>query len=86
MNHLAFLPRTAMLVLRVIFASLALISSAVGAAPSAYKRGGCDNPSVRKEWRAFNSQEKAAWIQAVNVRVQLTVLTAAGSSSKRRLL
>ena len=71
-----------MLVLRVLFASLALISSAVGAPSSAYKRGGCYNPSVRKEWRSFSSQEKAAWIQAVNVRVQLTVMTAAGSKPR----
>jgi hypothetical protein len=69
-HRLASLPRTAMLVLRVLFASLALISSAVGA-PSAHKRGECHNPSVRREWRAFSSQEKAAWIQAVNVRVKL---------------
>lgn len=84
MNRLASLPRTIMLVLRVLFASLALISSAVGAPSSAFKRGGCDNPSVRREWRAFSSQEKAAWIQAVLVRVQFTVPTAAWS--KRRLL
>ena len=37
----------------------------VAAAPSA-----CTKPSVRKEWRALEAQEKAAWIKAVNVHLE----------------
>ncbi|KAI9447354.1 Di-copper centre-containing protein [Lactarius psammicola] len=51
-----------MLVHRVLFVSLAIISSAVGA-PS---KKACTKPSVRKEWRAFSAKEKAAWIKATN--------------------
>jgi len=54
-----------MLVLRVLFASLAIISSTFGT-PSTHKGGACSNPPVRREWRAFTSQEKAAWIRAIN--------------------
>ena len=27
----------------------------------------CTEPAIRKEWRAFNPEEKAEWIRAVNV-------------------
>jgi hypothetical protein len=26
-------------------------------------------PAVRREWRAFSTEEKAEWIRAVNVRI-----------------
>ena len=71
----SILPRLAMLVLRILFVSLAIISSVVGA-PSAYKKGACTEPSVRKEWRAFSTCEKVAWIRAVNVRVKRILLSA----------
>ncbi|KAI9436424.1 Di-copper centre-containing protein [Lactarius indigo] len=51
-----------MLALRVLFVSLAIASSVVGA----LSKKSCTKPSVRKEWRAFSTQEKAAWIRAVN--------------------
>ncbi|KAF8259519.1 Di-copper centre-containing protein [Lactarius quietus] len=59
-----------MLVLRVLFVSFAFISPAIGVlqAPYAHKhtKNACTKPSVRKEWRAFTIDEKAAWIRAVN--------------------
>lgn len=51
-----------MLILSVLSIFLAVIPLVVGIP--------CTNPSVRKEWRAFNTQEKTAWIQAVTVRVK----------------
>ena len=29
----------------------------------------CTKPAVRREWRAFNTEEKAEWIRAVNVGI-----------------
>ena len=29
----------------------------------------CTEPAIRKEWRAFSTEEKAEWIRAVNVRI-----------------
>ncbi len=63
-----------MLVLRVLFVSLAIISSVVGGS-STHKKKDCTKPSVRKEWRAFSAKEKAEWIRSVNVRVKHTILT-----------
>jgi hypothetical protein len=55
-----------MLILDILIALVALWSvpsvSCIGRA--------CTNPAVRREWRAFSVQEKAAWIQAVNVRTR----------------
>ena len=65
--------RSAMLVLRVLSISLAIISSVVGA-PYTHEKA-CTKPSVRKEWRAFSAREKAAWIRAINVRVKYIMLT-----------
>ena len=33
----------------------------------------CSNPSVRREWRALSTDEKAEWIWAVKVRICLSV-------------
>jgi hypothetical protein len=29
----------------------------------------CTEPAIRKEWRAFTTEEKAEWIRAVKVRI-----------------
>ena len=34
----------------------------------------CTNPSVRREWRMFSTDEKAGWISAVKVGLDLPVL------------
>jgi hypothetical protein len=60
-----------MLALGVLFVSLAIIS--VVGAPYAPQNEACTRPSVRREWRAFSNRDKAAWIQAVNVR-DITIL------------
>ena len=31
----------------------------------------CENPSVRREWRQFSTEEKAEWISAVKVSAPL---------------
>lgn len=56
-----------MLVLKVFSVSLAILCSVVGA-PSTLEKKACIKPTVRKEWRALNTQEKTEWIRAVNVR------------------
>lgn len=66
-----------MLAIRVLFVSLAIISSVVGT-PYPHHNKACTGPSVRKEWRAFSTREKAAWIRAVNVSVKhITILMSA---------
>ncbi|KAI0291784.1 Di-copper centre-containing protein [Multifurca ochricompacta] len=54
-----------MLVHRILSVSLAVLCSAAGVSSSHPKKT-CTKPAVRKEWRAFNSHEKEAWIRAVN--------------------
>ena len=34
-----------------------------------YEKWTCTKPAIRREWRAFTSEEKADWIRAVNVRI-----------------
>ena len=58
-----------MLAIRVLFVSLAIISAVIGT-PYPPQNKVCTRPSVRKEWRAFSTREKAAWIRAVNVSVK----------------
>lgn len=62
-----------MLDLGVLCIFFAIISSVVSTP--------CIKPSVRKEWRALSTREKAAWIRAINVRVKHTAQT---SATKRR--
>ena len=30
--------------------------------------GGCENPSVRREWRSISEAERKEWVDAVKVR------------------
>ncbi|KAH8976448.1 Di-copper centre-containing protein [Lactarius deliciosus] len=53
-----------MLVPKVVVVVFAIILSIIGALSK--KACQCTKPSVRREWRAFSAQEKAAWIRAVN--------------------
>jgi len=48
-----------------VFSFFLTLVLSLAAAPSP-----CIKPSVRKEWRALEAQEKAAWIKAVNVRLK----------------
>ena len=36
---------------------------------SYYDPCSCTKPAVRREWRAFSTEEKAEWIRAVNVSI-----------------
>jgi tyrosinase len=56
-----------MFVRSTFFAALAILWSVVGVSCSYYSRP-CADPAVRREWRAFSTEEKAEWIRAVNVR------------------
>ncbi|KAI0277803.1 hypothetical protein BGY98DRAFT_1176911 [Russula aff. rugulosa BPL654] len=51
---------------RTLSVVLVFIWSAVGVSCSYGNKGPCTNPVVRKEWRAFSTNEKAEWIRAVN--------------------
>src|SRR6267154_1295447 len=33
----------------------------------------CTKPTVRREWRAFSTEEKAEWIRAINVRIDTLI-------------
>ena len=43
----------------------------IGTAATSARAALCENPSVRKEWRALSVDERAEWIEAVNVRLCL---------------
>jgi hypothetical protein len=34
-----------------------------------YEKCTCTKPAIRREWRAFTTEEKAEWIRAINVRI-----------------
>ncbi len=55
---------------RTLSVALVIIWSAVSVSCS-YGKGPCKKPAIRKEWRAFRTEEKAEWIRAVNVRVNI---------------
>ncbi|KAI0248310.1 Di-copper centre-containing protein [Lactifluus subvellereus] len=54
-----------MLVLRVFSVALVVLWSALGVSCS-YQKCACTKPAVRREWRAFSTEEKEDWIRAVN--------------------
>jgi tyrosinase len=56
-----------MLILRLFSLALATFWSAVDQ-PYPEQIRSCTKPAIRREWRAFNTHEKAEWIRAVNVR------------------
>jgi hypothetical protein len=58
-----------MFVHKVFSVALAILSSAVVVSCSydPYPSP-CTEPEIRREWRAFSTEEKAEWIRAVNVR------------------
>ena len=60
-----------MLVLRIFSVALVVLWSALGVSCS-YQKGPCIKPAIRREWRVFSTEEKAAWIRAVNVRTRHT--------------
>ena len=47
--------------------SLVILCSLANVSCSYYPRT-CAEPAVRREWRAFSTEEKAEWIRAINVR------------------
>ena len=50
----------------VFLALLLTFLTTVYAAPAA-KKGGCENPLVRREWRALSEGERKEWADAVKV-------------------
>jgi hypothetical protein len=38
-----------------------------------YDPSPCTKPAVRREWRAFSTEEKAEWIRAINVRIDTLI-------------
>jgi hypothetical protein len=58
---------------KALSVALAIFWSAVGVS-CFYDPYPCTKPSVRREWRAFSTKEKAEWIRAINVRSE-TLLT-----------
>ena len=65
---------------RTLAVALVIIWSAVGVSCS-YGKGPCTKPVVRKEWRAFSTEQKAEWISAVNVRMRIPLTLAAHSEA-----
>ena len=52
----------------------------IGTAVASVRATLCENPSVRREWRALSVDERAEWIEAVNVRLSLSSFRAPSSS------
>ena len=53
---------------KLLSVSLAFFWSALAVSCS-YEKCLCTKPAIRREWRAFTTEEKAEWIRAVNVRI-----------------
>ena len=53
---------------KLLSVSLAFFWSALAVSCS-YEKCPCTKPAIRREWRAFTTEEKAEWIRAVNVRL-----------------
>jgi hypothetical protein len=77
-------PRTDMFAHKLLSVALAFFWSALVVSCS-YEKCTCTKPAIRREWRAFTTEEKADWIRAVNVRIDicltLVVLAEAYSES-----
>ena len=58
-----------MLVYKLLSVALAFLWSAQRV--SSYEDCPCTKPTVRREWRTFSTEEKAAWIRAVHVRINI---------------
>ena len=58
-----------MLVYKLLSNALAFFSSALQM--SSYEGCSCTKPAIRREWRAFSADEKAEWIRAINVRIDI---------------
>jgi hypothetical protein len=54
--------RPPMLLLLILSVALVVLRSAVALCD-------CVTPQVRREWRSFSTDEKAAWLNAVKVRI-----------------
>jgi hypothetical protein len=55
---------------------LTAVMAFLGSAPAvhySYEKYTCTNPAVRKEWRAITTEEKAEWIRAVHVRIDIRI-------------
>ena len=59
------------MILKRLLSSLLPITSLLLLTASTYAR--CENPSVRREWRQFSTDEKAEWISAVKVSLLLLI-------------
>jgi hypothetical protein len=66
-----------MFVYKILSVALAFLGSALRVScSSSYDECPCTKPAVRREWRAFSTEEKAEWIRAIKVRIY-THLTSA---------
>jgi hypothetical protein len=53
---------------KLLSVTLAFLWSALAVSCS-YEKCPCTKPAIRREWRAFTTEEKAEWIRAINVRI-----------------
>jgi len=51
-----------------LIANVARFILFIGTAVASVRATLCENPSVRKEWRALSTDERAQWIEAIKVR------------------
>lgn len=49
-------------------ANIALLTLYIWTAVTFVRAASCKSPSIRREWRTLSVQERAEWIEAVNVR------------------
>lgn len=49
-------------------ANIARFTLFIGTAVASVRAALCESPGIRREWRALSTNERAEWIEAVNVR------------------
>ena len=62
-----------MLVRKGLSIALAILWSAVCVLCSYGPSYPCTKPTVRREWRAFSTEEKAEWIRAIKVSIDTSL-------------
>lgn len=65
-------PDIMMFVRKSLLVALAILWSTVCVFCS-YDPYSCTKPTVRREWRAFSTEEKAEWIRAIKVRIDTLI-------------
>ena len=67
-----FVRKTLLVALVILWSTVCVFCS--------YAPGPCTKPAVRREWRAFSTEEKAEWIHAIKVRIDTLI----GRLAKKR--